>query len=773
MPVSEETTHKPSPPAMAGLGAGLERRLAELAQAGVRIGPGERATVWILAQELFRQGAVRRVEELDPYLSAVLARSPQETRLFEGGADWRPAPGGSPYKPDHKLDPPLPARSPREWRRLIFGVGIGLALLVLAVLGLREALRPTTFTNTATAPLPVTQPSQPSPGSQSGSEAAAEYTPVAGSPAEAVARVWRAGVGFVDTDTGQVGQPTLAQVSAILSLQGLGSTTPHSRLTAFSALTGLAPNQRILFCRQEDGAGPDASVVRLAQALDLMERPRSALPLASYQQALQDALEAFLQAPPKCLPPSPRAETAAALNWPRYAAAALPLAIGGFWLWLLYRAERPYLRRRRPNRPVSRTEYVARAQTAAHVWKDPDRRLAQLLQAREERETPQIDITRTISATLRGGGKLVRLERSRLRPAPEYLVLIERRGAGDQTAARMRELLLPLERDGLVRFDIYSFQSDPSLVAPIGGGPFIPIEALYAKHPDHRLVILGTGRGLIYNEGLQAAQALETLRLWPRRALLTPAPLSEWSATEFAVARALDAPIGRATREGMQRLGDLLGLEGPAPEAAPSARGDGGLARLPEMFRLRPQRLLMASPPGDLTPEQAVAALRRYLDDDGAFRWLAALAVYPALQWDLTLYLGLEMRLYRDDPLGDRRLSMLTRLPWLQAGRMPPWLRKALIEALPPRDGSRVYRLIVDALRAAARPETDEERRLVLRIGRDVAPDGHRPLDDEVLVDFLRRGDEGDFPLPRTGALRRRINGGRFSPAPPPAAPCC
>ena len=214
---------------MAGLGAGLERRLAELAQAGVRIGPGERATVWILAEELFQQGSVRSVEELDPYLSAVLARSPQETRLFEGGADWQPAPGPSPYKPDDELEPPLPPRSPREWRRLIFGGVIGLALLALAVLGAQQALRPTTSANTVEPPLLVTQTSPSSPGSSGGSEAAAEYTPVAGSPAEAAARVWRAGVGFVDTDTGQVGQPTLAQLSAILSLRGVGSTTPHGR----------------------------------------------------------------------------------------------------------------------------------------------------------------------------------------------------------------------------------------------------------------------------------------------------------------------------------------------------------------------------------------------------------------------------------------------------------------------------------------------------------------------------------------------------------------
>jgi len=56
--------------------------------------------------------------------------------------------------------------------------------------------------------------------------------------------------------------------------------------------------------------------------------------------------------------------------------------------------------------------------------------------------------------------------------------------------------------------------------------------------------------------------------------------------------------------------------------------------------------------------------------------WLAAAAVYPELNWNLTLHLGnalfTDLRL---DQLAGRVLA-LANLPWFRAGRMPIWLAR-------------------------------------------------------------------------------------------------
>jgi hypothetical protein len=79
-----------------------------------------------------------------------------------------------------------------------------------------------------------------------------------------------------------------------------------------------------------------------------------------------------------------------------------------------------------------------------------------------------------------------------------------------------------------------------------------------------------------------------------------------------------------------------------------------------------------------------LAALRGFLGEAGFF-WLSACAVYPVLDWRLTLYLGEALtdsdggKLLHPD-----RLLALVRTPWLRQGFMPDWFRLRLIDGLSP-----------------------------------------------------------------------------------------
>ena len=235
-------------------------------------------------------------------------------------------------------------------------------------------------------------------------------------------------------------------------------------------------------------------------------------------------------------------------------------------------------------------------------------RAPQRLSRRTPRDTDRLDIERTVAATIQHGGLLVKPVFARTRAAPEYLVLIEKRAAGDHDYERLRAMALRLA--DLVSLDLYSYQTEPSLLEPDRGGRFEPIDRVAAKHPDHRLLVLGSGEGFLDHRARKPVVAAEKLMRWQRRALLTPRPLSEWAQEEMIRARELEMPIGRATPEGIAALAELLGLEGAEDEDLLKPIGDGRARPLPDILRLRGNEFLYDSPPDTHPIAQVVPDLR-------------------------------------------------------------------------------------------------------------------------------------------------------------------
>jgi hypothetical protein len=77
---------------------------------------------------------------------------------------------------------------------------------------------------------------------------------------------------------------------------------------------------------------------------------------------------------------------------------------------------------------------------------------------------------------------------------------------------------------------------------------------------------------------------------------------------------------------------------------------------------------------------------------------LSALAVYPELNFPLTLYLDKE--LCGEATGREPRLLAVARLPWCRHGRMPEYLRRALVTGLPRNEYRQVrgvYRQLLDS----------------------------------------------------------------------------
>ena len=541
----------------------------------------------------------------------------------------------------------------------------------------------------------------------------------------------------------------VAQALSRIEQPGQGELLAMLKAEADKALAEADPPPAYLAAAALKGA-PGSGDLRTVEDWLLSEHglrvPRAQLARA---MALADGdLSLFPTLPWRTPPPNPAAQPAP--GWLPWLSLGLPLA---FALWFARRLflKSAYLRRRTPRVPPLHTELVSDVGSRIIYPASLFQRAAQRLLVRTPRSSAHIDIDATVKATLDGGGMMVApvFAEARLRPA--YLVLIERNAMGDQESRRLRQLVSRIE--DLVDLDVFYFQTEPSEVESEDGGRRWPIEYLQTSYPDHRLILMGECTGLLDPVDLSASNPARKLMAWERRALLTPVSLAEWGREEFALSQALKMAVGRATPEGLVILAELLGLEGAESEAALDHRGDGLARPLPEIFRQRQQRFLFNTPPDKATVADLVRELRNYLDPAG-FEWFAALAVYPAVQWDLTLYLGVELprRPGGDaarEPLYDEgRLAALTQLPWLRSGRMPNWLRRLLIAHLPKARAQEVRAAIEKAIAAGRLKDQAAAEAIELRIGQEQPREHTEPdrlFEDEVLVDFLAAGKREDL----------------------------
>ena len=74
--------------------------------------------------------------------------------------------------------------------------------------------------------------------------------------------------------------------------------------------------------------------------------------------------------------------------------------------------------------------------------------------------------------------------------------------------------------------------------------------------------------------------------------------------------------------------------------------------------------------------------LNKFLGQDGYY-WLCACAVFPKIEWHITLYLGNQLKNSQGNKLfHEAHLMKLVRLIWFRQSYMPDWLRLALIKSL-------------------------------------------------------------------------------------------
>ena len=287
--------------------------------------------------------------------------------------------------------------------------------------------------------------------------------------------------------------------------------------------------------------------------------------------------------------------------------------------------------------------------TAPRLFADPRFfGVARLMKGREVGDTRRLDVPRSIMATIRALGDPA-FEYKLDRRVTEYLFLVERRSERDHLAIYVHAMVEALARDGVL-LEVYEHDGDPRYCWKPGSSVRMATADLYARFPQHRLVIVGNAVALTNPVTGEALDSIPRLFPWRYRAILTPEEETRGVrrfAGHFDVYALADQGLARLAERWQQ-------TDAPAPRRRSQER----------------QRIVTDLPS---SPEELARELGPLI-----FRWLLRCAVHPTLHWDLTRELAPPL------PAAEHETALLdlARLEWFRHGRIPEPERLALVSRL-------------------------------------------------------------------------------------------
>ncbi len=462
-------------------------------------------------------------------------------------------------------------------------------------------------------------------------------------------------------------------------------------------------------------------------------------------------------------PPQTPAEPviAPASYWPVWSEWSRWLWIPPFLLWFFWFLSRIFLRHTVLER---RKQKAGEEITLKHLQITSDR--TTLFSAPELAETwrhlrryrsqpmRKLDEAASVARTLERGGYFTPVFRDRQVP-PAYIALNDRRHAHDHAAGMMQELVSVMRRENL-KVTLFDYHADPDY--SVGEGE-VGVErhpaALATVYSDHDLLLAGDGDTLFEPGAVGQRDKLEAFAPFRRRILLTGNPVWYQQSRHTAYADA-GFELYPLTTEGIAQIRQGEGSAGwDNPGDLPQ----------PRLLMVDPRRWLEERKPAKDRLRQLLEQLESYLGADG-MQLLCATAGYPELNWELTRALDAQLQLSAADR--ELRLRRLSRLPWFRYGRIPDYLRMALLRHV----DATAFRRISGAFHALLEHTADRPLELPYAIPewqglgaywRDLIrlSASHKPLADRVFASVVRGRQPGllQFALPE---MKQRSVGGNW-----------
>jgi formylglycine-generating enzyme required for sulfatase activity len=355
----------------------------------------------------------------------------------------------------------------------------------------------------------------------------------------------------------------------------------------------------------------------------------------------------------------------------------------------------------------------------------------------------QLDIQASIEKSIQHGGWFIPVMGVK-KVSPEYLALIERNTGKDHQAQFAKALMDIMRKHGVFITHFY-YDNIPLHCFPENDhSKGIHILEMIAKFPDHRLMIFSSGTEMVDPFTDKKQPWIDMFDAWDNKALLTFSDEIARYGDSHPLFGA-DFMVLPATEEGFRLFIESIQSEKNQDKNTIRIR------EIPERFREDIHELLNEHEPNDI--ENILTDVRRFLGQSG-YEWFAACAVYPALQWQLTLYLGVNLK------EGDQQhalfdinaLSAISQLPWFRHGSMPDWLRERLIQGLSMEQERNIrqvlYQLLLTAslepLRSFKLTVAEYEKRFYARYARKILKkltqnQGQQSMQDGIFLTFMSK----------------------------------
>ncbi|MEL6251759.1 MAG: SUMF1/EgtB/PvdO family nonheme iron enzyme [Bacteroidota bacterium] len=303
------------------------------------------------------------------------------------------------------------------------------------------------------------------------------------------------------------------------------------------------------------------------------------------------------------------------------------------------------------------------------------------LRARRLSGIQSLDLKKTLSKSIQAGGDYPLFVYKDQLQASQYLVLIDESSPKDHLARFYHAMLSELNKRDITA-EFYFYDKDPSLCWKRRSQAVTQISwsQLAATFAGYRLIIIGSGEGLLDPHLGELSEFVGAQEAWTEKALLSTLPNEDWGRKEDTLAQYFN--FLPATEEGWEEM-----VPGWAKEEKTR----------PFDWKLR---AFEVSPPEE-DSEQLIEELKLYLGES-RFQWLCACAVYPVLYFELTLKLG---ELITSDEIGLEALGHLFRLEWFRKGRIPDDIRLKLIDELEEKHAKEARELISEILKENPAPE--------------------------------------------------------------------
>lgn len=242
----------------------------------------------------------------------------------------------------------------------------------------------------------------------------------------------------------------------------------------------------------------------------------------------------------------------------------------------------------------------------------------------------------------------------------EYLLIVEQNIHRDHRAAMVKELYQTLNHNNVDAL-LYTYHSDPRTLMPYQGKSETSLRQLAATHSQAILLYFGSNTLWMEPETLQHYRWTKVFSQWEQRYWFPITPPDQWGVWEEAGTQIFPQMLP-LSMEGLQQLSHHL------------AEGDND-----EVIRFDFWTDHLDYNLTDINTQLPLQDIALYFSPIMK-QWIAACAVYPELNWDLTLAIGQLLSTPSLNLCQAEAISQLLRLDWFQKGYIPPPMRYALME---------------------------------------------------------------------------------------------